>query len=132
MGRRVRIATVMIACIGISGCVTEQQKASIYGMQRPLSAAERAAVLNYVKTDFFDPYSMRDVSISNALSGSDPAKNLICLRANAKNRMGAYTGLRTTAILLNGSIVQNSSTDDPACTDARLQYGPFPELERAA
>lgn len=130
MKNKASIAAAVAICGALSGCVTEQQKAAVYGMQRPVTSAERAAIANYVRTSFFDPYSMRDIAISNVLSGDDPKRNAVCIRANAKNRMGAYTGLRATGLVLSGATVENSWADDPACSDPRLMYSPFPELER--
>lgn len=85
--------------------------------------------MDYAKKTFFDPYSMRDVAISNELRGTKPNVFLVCIRANAKNRMGAYTGLSATAIQFTNGAVTGSSQGDFACSDSRLKYSPFKELE---
>ncbi len=92
----------------------------------------------YLRSTLFDPYSVRDAQIASPkLKGSfvltDPSEGwTICVRANAKNRMGAYTGMQETVLLVRGDRVV-SSTNGPApyyCGDA--QYEPFPELEERA
>ena len=89
----------------------------------------------YLRSTLFDPYSVRDSEIATPkLKGSfvltDPSEGwTVCVRANAKNRMGAYTGRRETVLLIRGDVVV-SSTEGPApyyCGEA--QYEPFPELE---
>ncbi len=60
---------------------------------------------------------------------------VVCFRANSKNRMGAYTGLRDTALLIRGDRVLVTRTNDDGadfslnklCRDEK--YEPFPEIE---
>lgn len=104
----------------------------------PFPPAYRETARAYLRSTLFDPYSVRDAQIAAPkLKGSfvltDPSEGwTVCVRANAKNRMGAYTGLRETVLLFRGDKVA-SSTEGPApyyCGEA--QYEPFPELEERA
>jgi hypothetical protein len=52
---------------------------------------------------------------------------LVCVRANAKNRMGGYAGQQSTAMLIyQGSVVDTDAGTDVCDTQ---DYGPFPEIE---
>ena len=63
--------------------------------------------------------------------GNVPGKSAVCLRANAKNRLGAYTGLSSTGLQMTNNVVTAAFQDSPECNDGRLKYVPFPELEKA-
>ncbi|MDR9782274.1 hypothetical protein [Rhizobium redzepovicii] len=113
----------------LSGCVTAEQLDKIYGSQTPPTAAERAAAVAYVKSTFYDPYSIRDASISNAVTLLETGYRSICVRFNAKNRMGGYVGMTSTSLRFQGAAIVSSLQDAPGCNTARLTYSPFPELE---
>ena len=72
---------------------------------------------------------MRDVSISAMVTLGGTGLNSVCIRTNAKNRMGAYTGLSVTSIRLKDGVVVSALQDAFGCNDSRLVYYPFPELE---
>jgi hypothetical protein len=112
----------------------------MFDNQRPASVDERAAIAANIKTSFFDPYSIRDAQISSAVvsTGIDSSTTpMICVDANAKNRVGAYAGRQTTVYYFapEGRIgrVANSSNDvfvEAFCKDNRLRYTPFSEIEQ--
>lgn len=114
----------------------------MFDNQRPASAAERAAIVEYIKTIYFDPYSIRDAQISSAVeaTGLDSSKTpMICVDANAKNRMGGYARKSATVYYFGGAgqIVRSVNSSDDVfvgsfCKDNRLQYTPFPEIEQKA
>ncbi|MHC1547259.1 hypothetical protein [Phyllobacterium sp. K27] len=54
------------------------------------TVAEVKAVARGIRGSFYDPYSIRDAEISKWLNNN--TGRFICVRANAKNRMGAYSG----------------------------------------
>jgi hypothetical protein len=93
----------------------------------------------YLRKTLFDPYSVRDAEIAEPKVMSsfyliDPAPGwTICVRLNAKNRMGAYTGISEDTLLVRGDRVTISSSEltrpSPTnwnCRDAK--WAPFPEL----
>lgn len=130
----------LIVCLLLSGCAVREANLKMFDNQRPASGAERSAIVANIKTTFFDPYSIRDAQISNAVEGTgiDSSKTrMICVYANAKNRMGAYTGVSGTLYYFTGdgniSRSVNSSDDAfvaPFCKDSRLGYGPLTEVEQ--
>ncbi|MBX4992886.1 hypothetical protein ABID08_002057 [Rhizobium binae] len=122
--------TILLVGVGVlSGCVSAEQLDKIYGSQMPPTAAERAAAITYIKSTFYDPYSIRDASISNAVTLLDTGYRSICVRFNAKNRMGGYVGMTSTSLRFRGASVVSSLQDAPGCNTDRLQYSAFPELE---
>ena len=94
----------------------------------------------YLRRSLFDPYSVRDAEIAEPKVMTsfyllDPAPGwTICVRLNAKNRMGAYTGITEDVLLVRGdrvTISSNELTKAPTpsigvCRDAK--WAPFPEL----
>ena len=125
-------------CFVLGACVSAEQYASVYANQRPPTAEERQAVLAQIRVTLFDPYSVRDATISNVLAPSSvitASKNAkaVCVRLNAKNRFGAYVGLTYTMYKFSAEGALLAADDTPIaqqeCADARLGYMPFTELE---
>ena len=124
-----KIILTAIMAIAVSGCVTSEQKAQIYGSQVTAGPAVRASAVDYVRKTFFDPYSIRDAEISNVVTLLETGVQAVCIRMNAKNRMGAYTGLKATSLRLKNGSVISGVTDAPGCYAAELRYSKFNELE---
>lgn len=123
------VVALVVAGLGLASCVTQEQMNSIYASQRPPSAEIKAAAIAHIRETFFDPYSIRDAAISNVVTVADTGYDAVCVRLNAKNRMGGYVGLSVTSLRIKGGAVVSSLEDAPACMDARLKFAPFPELE---
>lgn len=49
--------------------------------------------------------------------------------ANAKNRMGGYTGRQSHAITMSGTILLQQQTNHPLCARPDVKWHAFPELE---
>jgi hypothetical protein len=84
---------------------------------------------------FFDPHSIRDASISQPfpggttlsadLSGSG-AGWVVCLKSNAKNRFGDYTGLSDTAyVIRDGRVIDTLAENGWMLCKSAKQYEPF-------
>jgi hypothetical protein len=130
LGRQVaNLATCSFVAALLGSCVSSEQMQDVFNSQRPPTAAEKQAAITYIKANFFDPYSIRDASLSNVVSLGKTGLNAMCARFNAKNRMGGYVGLSTTSLRLQGGAVVSALQDAPSCGDERLQYVPFSELE---
>ena len=101
----------------------------------------REIVARHIRENFFDPYSIRDARIAapkaGQLSRSDAIAVeqgwVVCVRANAKNRVGGYTGLKTSAYLIRGKSVITSHSGDQhyevrtSCAD--VTYEDFKEID---
>lgn len=121
-------AMVIVGALALVGCQTaaEGQKPA-----QPLPANYRQLVADHVRKSFNDPYSIRDASISAPISGTSMmgATQTVCVRANAKNRMGAYVGLKATAIVFRDGRITTASEEYGPMLCADAQYVPFPEIE---
>jgi hypothetical protein len=122
----------------LEGCATAPSEANV----GPYPAAYREIARDYVRATFLDPYSIRDARIAQPKMGAiiiegtlrhDPGWT-VCVRANAKNRMGAYTGIKDTVLLMRDGRVVASLSDTPDhydirtnCADAK--YERFAEVE---
>lgn len=97
--------------------------------QRPPTASEKAAIVNAARDYLIDPHSVRDAEISNALTLNDKGLVAMCVKANAKNPMGGYSGRKVVSVrLLNGKPV-GTIENAPGCFMPVLKYERFTELE---
>ena len=89
----------------------------------------RRLMKTYINKDFFDPYSLRDVALSEPVAGQMYGSYgwIVCLQANAKNRMGGYIGLSKTAYLIKNNAIATTEKNSPFCETVPLQ--PWPEME---
>ena len=111
----------------VSGCVTPDPDAI-----GPYPYDYKETIKAHVLRSYFDPYTIRNVSVSEPRQGHLLFQQgwIVCLEANAKNRMGGYTGLQRTAYLINRGKVVQTASQAALCDDARISYTPWPELER--
>jgi len=127
-----KLLTLGLVALTLSGCLTAEQKTKFYSSQRPATAAERRIIAGYVRDTFFDPYSIRDASISGVFNSVMQAgARSVCIYVNAKNRMGAYTGRTYTSIRFNNSGVIISDTSEATnalCSDPQVRYVTFHEV----
>lgn len=121
----------LLACgLALSGCASGER-------QEPLPANYRQLIADYARSQFyFDPYSLRDVSISTTI-GTDVSLygpvQTVCVRANAKNRLGGYIGIKATQFSLREGRVVGAFQDRYGIGCGRdTTFEPFPELEGKA
>lgn len=102
-----KIAAALIL-VPLAGCATTATAPGESDGIGPRPASYLEAVKAKVKENFFDPYSLMDAEISQPLpanavfDGVTPFPSsgwIVCLKANGKNRMGAYTGLQYSGFL---------------------------------
>ena len=122
-----RLILMAAVAVFMSGCVAKfnQQQAGLPPMDH------KATVAAYIKSSFFDPYSLRDVSISDAERGVlfYQSGYLVCVECNGKNRMGGYIGLQRTSMLIRDDKVVLTANNDRFCYRPELTYHPWPEME---
>lgn len=130
------VLVVAAVALGLAGCQTDGGPGTTQAAQEPPPTNYRAQVTDRVKKSFFDPYSIRDASISQpfiqnaAFDGITPIPHqgwMVCVRANAKNRMGGYIGQKATGYMFKGGQILDLDFNSPFCEPAR--YEPFPEIE---
>jgi hypothetical protein len=136
-----RVLLVPVCALLLGGCLDPQTVPSGQINAAP-PVNYRQAIAEYTRTAFVDPYSIRDAAISqpfpirHGLLGQDTVW-YICIRANARNRLGGYTGMNETPIAFIGNQVDVPRSDAvrnnmgaTICGPAR--YEPFPEIEGRA
>lgn len=120
---------VLLVLAALAGCQTVPLD-PVYATARPPTPALRSYLAEQARTFLADPYSVRDVAVSSVTTLIPKANTtLVCVRGNAKNRMGGYVGMTVYAIRMTGDTATGSFENDPFCGDPRLTWYPFPELK---
>jgi hypothetical protein len=110
----------------LAGCTTQMD----IQIQQPVSADLKAQILKGAKDVLFDPYSVRDAEISGFIPRKPGSSDgFVCVKANAKNRMGAYVGRTGTLVFVNAGKVTDAMDRHPFCNNTAIRYRQFPELE---
>jgi hypothetical protein len=127
MNKRIILGAVVFAVV-VSGCAIKPNPEEI----GPYPSNYKEMLKAHVLRTYFDPYSLRSVSVSQPIQGHLFFQQgwVVCLESNAKNRMGGYAGLQRTAYLLNRNAVVQTMEKATLCDDARVSYSPWPELEQ--
>ncbi len=130
---QIRIGVVLALGLCMSGCASgpSSPDGSAAATTARLPDNYRQMVAAHVRETFFDPYSIRDASISSPVAGVNiyGQTNTVCVRANAKNRMGAYAGIRSTAVVFNADKITTSNQEYADMICGGGSYMPFPEIE---
>lgn len=125
-----KILLCAAASVALSGCVTQQDVDRVMASQRPPSAAIKANITRDARNYLLDPYSVRDAEISSVMDATPDGKlQFVCVKANAKNAMGGYTGRSTISVRLVGSSPVSTNPNAIACGMPLLRWYPFKELE---
>lgn len=103
--RLFRSAVVLAGVVILSGAGTFIDK--MLDTQTLPTAQLKAEIVSKARDYVYDPYSIRDAEISNVmLVDSRNGLRAVCVKANAKNLMGAYTGRQATSLrILNGQVI---------------------------
>jgi hypothetical protein len=108
------------------------------GQAEAKTSYEKQAVIEWVKQNLRDPYSIRGAKITAPVSFGDDAV-LVCVEMNAKNAYGGYIGAeRHPFVFKAGRVVGPNqyysarvNVTTSTCEGALpLNWRPFPELER--
>lgn len=110
-------AVLIILAFCVSGCAGGDIGA-------PVPDSYRDIVSSMLRSSLKDPYSVRDAQIS-APSPLVGGAQGVCVRFNAKNSYGAYTGIDTKAFVFRGG----KAIEVMTFSCAGLSYSPFPEME---
>lgn len=127
----------------IAGCSSSPSGGLSSGNTSLAPIQYKEKVVYLVRQTFIDPYSVRDAEISKPFyqdkiwdgDGLMPQSSwVVCVRANGKNKLGAYTGRQNILVLFNGQTPVKSLSGpdfqgqvDSHCSNATME--PFPEIE---
>lgn len=120
---------IALAGLALAGCAGT-------GDPGPYPANYKQLIAGYVRANYADPYSMRDVAVGAPVPGHYGATDgwWVCFQENAKNRMGGYTGLRQSAFFIAQDQIHAADLDmgyalEAACAGRTIS--PWPEMEMA-
>jgi len=128
LGAILRSLFVVAAALVLSGCVSSPREDAL-ASQRPPSAEIRRVIVHDAKDYLVDPYSVRDAEISSVMDAPGGEVQFVCVKANAKDATGGYTGRKAVSIRLVGKYPVGINPNAAACAEPQLRWYPFPELE---
>lgn len=123
-----RLIVVSVA-LALAGCQSSAELQQSIAQSTPPSAGLKASIIHDARDYLADPYSIRDAEISNIQRNPKTGIEWVCVKANAKNAMGGYTGRQTIEIDARGSTLVGNLPNSPACSNPALRWQPFPGLE---
>jgi hypothetical protein len=133
------IPTIALGVAILAGCAADFSTAISPGNAgAPPPKNFKEVVSKHVRERFFDPYSLRDTEIFEPLpvgqvfDGLTPIPHsgwMVCLKANGKNRLSAYTGLQVTGFLFENGVLSTTVGGDAHLQAAHhcrpAKYSPF-------
>jgi hypothetical protein len=116
--RKLLISAIIL---GVTGCQVPWMQPSAAALAAadygPFPENYESLLKEYIRTNFFDPYSVQDLKIQQPVKGwiKEPAIQgghfhfgyLLTFECNAKNRQGGYVGLKTSQVFIRDSKVQD-------------------------
>ena len=121
--RIIKNTIVVILIFSIQACSTTTST----GVVGPYPDNYKQIIKDFAVEIFYDPYSLRSVSITKPRK--EQSGWIVCLRLNAKNRVGGYTGVESNTILIDNNEVIGWEKGLSLCEGRNLDYKPWPELE---
>ena len=115
--------------LGLSACQTSEELHASVEKAKPAPASVKAAIVNDARDFLADPYSIRDAEISYMQLNAKNGVQWLCVKANAKNVMGGYTGRQALEVWVRDGRLVGNLPNSPACNLPNLRWQPFPELE---
>lgn len=124
-----KLILVVAASAALSSCQTQAELQTALIEAKPAPASVKSAIVKDARDYLVDPYSVRDAEISYMQFNKHSGLHWVCVKANAKNRMGGYTGRQAVEVWVrNGQLVGNLP-NSPACNNPSMKWQAFPELE---
>lgn len=122
--------TILLAmAVALVGCQTADEVRISYEQGRPASSAIKSQIVRDARDYLVDPYSIRDAEISFMQFNNRSGLHWLCVKANAKNRMGGYVGRQAIEVWVRDGKLAGNVPNSPACNSSSLRWQAFPELE---
>jgi hypothetical protein len=121
---------VICLVLGLAGCQTIDTGRALQRVQflnaRAATQAEKDILILVMRNTLADPSSVRDAEISTVITDTSNIR-MVCIRGNAKNLYGAYTGVSTKLVYINTRDIAFKSAEDTFSNDIcrKLQFTPF-------
>lgn len=141
--RIINVVVTAISLLVLAGCTATGSNAVRVGSPvsaetaGPAPTQPQTKVAASARLYFVDPNSLQDVELSELFtvnSYGNPARGLrvaphwvMCMKANARNRMGGYVGLKYYAFVFEGGAIVDVSDVGAAygCLDSSRRYSSF-------
>jgi hypothetical protein len=123
----------IIIIIALAGCAEnpnpQKNAAADHG---PYPEHYEAIIHEWIRTEFFDPYSIRDLEIAKPMKGWRTGAPIfgeksiyygweVVVKLNGKNRMGGYVGLQTFDVLIrDGKVIWSGNLSHPELSGMKL------------
>ena len=120
-------ASLVCLFLAASACVSVRVD-DLVSAAAPPSPQARARIVEAARDALLDPYSVRDAEISY-VGVFQNGLQFVCVRANAKNAFGGYTGRDTLAVYMKDNVPTGSGRNPQLCNNANLRWTKFQELE---
>lgn len=120
----------LVALGSLSACTTPppEDYSGAIAASVPPSPTLKAKIVRDARTFLADPYSVRDAGISNVATFNNGSQG-VCVRANAKNKMGGYTGRKNLAVIIRNGVLVGNIPNHRLCARPDVPWNDFPELE---
>ena len=121
---------VICLVLGLAGCQTIDTNRALQRVHlvnaRAATQAEKDILILMMRDTLVDPNSVRDAEISTVITDASNIR-MVCIRGNAKNLSGAYTGVSTKLVYINTRDIAFKSAEDNFSNDmcGKLQFTPF-------
>lgn len=113
----------------VAGCqtVTVQQ---VQSNKKP-TVAHKKLLVEAVKENFYDPYSIRDAELSNHMNFPNGHSGY-CGRLNAKNSVGGYSGRQYVRVVIRSGFITFYQPNSYWCkaNQNQIKWNRFRELEK--
>jgi hypothetical protein len=120
---------LVAAALTLSSCMTAEQVDKVVSAAKPADQNLKALIVRDARDYLADPYSVRDAEISYVVTNPTTKNRNVCVKANAKNAFGGYTGRQTLGIGERDGRLIGNIPNAPFCSLPNLKWQPFPELE---
>lgn len=126
-----------LTALALAGCAATQQPIETSSLREPYPTEWRSKTAAYIKANWKDPQSIRDAEIAAPLmevippqmAGILPPRWVVCVRMNAKNSFGGYTGRRVHYVRMEKDQVAHAvATDHLMTTCDAAKWEPFAEV----
>lgn len=126
---KLRLLFVAALTLVLAACQSSSERQASIDQAVPAPASVKAAIVRDARDYLVDPYSIRDAEISYMQFNARSGLHWLCVKANARNRMGGYVGRQALEVWVRAGELAGNLPNSPACNLPTMRWQPFPELE---